>query len=124
MFQSNKFNISIFYFSRSTPPPPICAALGIAIWWEELDLAVLLILGFRIDWAAFTATFRRVVQIASRERNRYSEEIHSCFLELTMALFNPFRAGADAGRSVPERADEHVRAEHGEGLRVGHHEAM
>ena len=33
-------------------------------------------------------------------------------------------SGGAATRSVPERADEHVRAEHGERLRVGHHEAM
>jgi hypothetical protein len=33
-------------------------------------------------------------------------------------------SGGAATRSVPERADEHVRAKHGEGLRVGHHEAM
>lgn len=33
-------------------------------------------------------------------------------------------SGGPATRSVPERADEHVRAEHGEGIRVGHHEAM
>ena len=35
-----------------------------------------------------------------------------------------FCAGVDAGRSVPEQADQHVREEHGEGLYVGHHEAM
>jgi hypothetical protein len=35
-----------------------------------------------------------------------------------------FCSGGPSTRSVPERADEHVRAEHGEGLRLGHHEAM
>jgi hypothetical protein len=96
----------------------------IAIWSEELDLT----LGFGIDWAGaccpVTATYRSKAKIASREGIRNSEEIYLCFLELTTALFIEPCAGADAGRSVPERADEHVRAEHGEGLRLGHHEAM
>jgi len=35
-----------------------------------------------------------------------------------------FCEGVDAGRYVPDQAEQNMQEEHGEGLYVGHHEAM
>ena len=63
--------------------------------------------------------FRSAISIADAVVSR----VLPIAFPLRVASVRLFSGGA-ATRSVPERADEHVRAEHGEGLRVGHHEAM
>lgn len=107
--------------------------LRIAIWCEESW-------GNQIFWCSFYPRIWnqlrhflllsgvRVVQIGVEKGTKKLRKSNG--LSLTIIDFPHFYricvvcSGGDATRSVPERADKHVRAEHGEGLRVGHHEAM